>query len=68
QAGDVSTSEYLQSRRQLAGSYLVGLNLETAIYQSWLTWMGESGQLMPFIEQRNRALSITQPASSRTVN
>ncbi|MGL5047461.1 MAG: TolC family protein [Shewanella sp.] len=68
QAGDVSTSEYLQSRRQLAGSYLVGLNLETAIYQSWLTWMGESGQLMPFIEQRNTALSITQPASTRTVN
>lgn len=51
QAGDVSTSEYLQSRRQLANSYLVGLTLETAIYQSWLTWMGESGLLMGFLEQ-----------------
>ncbi|MFB2761909.1 TolC family protein, partial [Shewanella xiamenensis] len=40
-SGDMSTSEYLQSRRQLAASYLVGLNLETAIYQSWLTWMGD---------------------------
>lgn len=49
-SGDVSTSEYLQSRRQLAVSYLVGLNLETAIYQSWLTWMGGSGQLLPFID------------------
>ncbi|AAN53599.1 TolC family protein [Shewanella oneidensis MR-1] len=49
-SGDVSTSEYLQSRRQLAASYLVGLNLETAIYQSWLTWMGDSGQLQPFID------------------
>ncbi|MFB2761895.1 TolC family protein, partial [Shewanella xiamenensis] len=29
---------------------LVGLNLETAIYQSWLTWMGDSGQLLPFID------------------
>lgn len=48
QAGDVSTSEYLQSRRQLASSYLVGLALETAIYQSWLTWMGESGLLVDF--------------------
>lgn len=50
QAGDISTSEYLQSRRQLAASYLVGLNLETAIYQSWLNWMGESGQLQPLID------------------
>ncbi|MGL5468630.1 MAG: TolC family protein [Shewanella sp.] len=49
-SGDMSTSEYLQSRRQLAASYLVGLNLETAIYQSWLTWMGDSGQLQPFID------------------
>lgn len=73
QAGDVSTSEYLQSRRQLAASYLVGLNLETAIYQSWLTWMGESGQLMPFIEKLiieklNAAPSITSNAAARTVN
>ncbi|MGI1935705.1 TolC family protein [Shewanella oncorhynchi] len=68
QAGDVSTSEYLQSRRQLAASYLVGLNLETAIYQSWLTWMGESGQLMPFIEKLNSVPSITSNAAARTVN
>ncbi|MGL5392329.1 MAG: TolC family protein, partial [Shewanella sp.] len=64
QAGDVSTSEYLQSRRQLAASYLVGLTLETAIYQSWLTWMGESGQLLPFIEQQLQAADGAR-ASSR---
>lgn len=72
QAGDVSTSEYLQSRRQLAASYLVGLNLETAIYQSWLTWMGESGQLMPFLngtaEQISQAPSHMPNAAARTVN
>lgn len=72
QAGDVSTSEYLQSRRQLAASYLVGLNLETAIYQSWLTWMGESGQLMPFLngtaEQISQAPSHMPNAATRTVN
>ncbi|EGM68642.1 TolC family protein [Shewanella sp. HN-41] len=78
QAGDVSTSEYLQSRRQLAASYLVGLNLETAIYQTWLTWMGESGQLMPFIEQiisspgmhkqDHSAPSITPNAAAGTAN
>ncbi|SUI42105.1 TolC family protein [Shewanella baltica] len=72
QAGDVSTSEYLQSRRQLAASYLVGLNLETAIYQSWLTWMGESGQLMPFLngtaEQICQAPSHMPNAAVRTVN
>ncbi len=72
QAGDVSTSEYLQSRRQLAASYLVGLNLETAIYQSWLTWMGESGQLMPFLngtaEQISQAPSQMPNAAVRTVN
>ncbi|MFV0595334.1 TolC family protein [Shewanella sp.] len=50
-SGDVSTSEYLQSRRQLAASYLVGLTLETAIYQSWLTWMGDSGQLLPMTDK-----------------
>ncbi|MGL4613963.1 MAG: TolC family protein [Shewanella sp.] len=75
QAGDVSTSEYLQSRRQLAASYLVGLNLETAIYQSWLTWMGESGQLMSFIEQHlasaqtpSRASSASSMLPSHTIN
>lgn len=78
QAGDISTSEYLQSRRQLAASYLVGLNLETAIYQTWLTWMGESGQLMPFVEQivsspsafkqANAAPSITSNAAAGTAN
>ncbi|MGL4832914.1 MAG: hypothetical protein ACRCXH_00690, partial [Shewanella sp.] len=66
QAGDVSTSEYLQSRRQLAASYLVGLNLETAIYQRWLTWMGESGQLMPFIEQRLTVTQSTNPSANVT--
>jgi len=78
QAGDMSTSEYLQSRRQLAASYLVGLSLETAIYQTWLTWMGESGQLMPFVEQiisspsmlkqANAAPSITSNAAAGTAN
>ena len=67
QAGDVSTSEYLQSRRQLAASYLVGLNLETAIYQSWLSWMGESGQLMPLLDSSAELKSLMPSAVARTV-
>lgn len=63
-SGDVSTSEYLQSRRQLAASYLVGLNLETAIYQSWLTWMGDSGQLLPMID----TLADTSVGKSRSTS
>ncbi|MCL1035688.1 TolC family protein [Shewanella submarina] len=49
QLGDISTSDYLQSRRQLSANYLVGLQLETAIYQSWIDWLAVSGQLETFI-------------------
>jgi len=49
-AGDINTSDYLQSQRQLSSSYLVGLTLETALYQSWLEWMGASGQLESFLQ------------------
>ncbi|WP_299798754.1 TolC family protein [uncultured Shewanella sp.] len=49
-AGDINTSDYLQSQRQLSSSYLVGLELETALYQSWLEWMGASGQLESFLQ------------------
>ncbi|WP_345867748.1 TolC family protein [Shewanella algae] len=44
-SGDLSTSDYLTSRRQLASSFQAGLELEAALYQSWLEWMGASGQL-----------------------
>ncbi|WP_110457074.1 TolC family protein [Shewanella algidipiscicola] len=49
QAGDISTSDYLQSQRQLASSYLAGLSLESALYQAWLDWMGASGQLEHYL-------------------
>lgn len=48
QAGDINTSDYLQSQRQLSSNFLVGLSLETALYSSWLEWMGASGQLEGF--------------------
>ncbi|QQX80717.1 TolC family protein [Shewanella sp. KX20019] len=44
-AGDINTSDYLQSQRQISNSYLAGLALESALYENWLTWMGASGQL-----------------------
>ncbi len=69
-SGYVSTSEYLQSRRQLASSYLVGLNLETAIYQSWLTWMGDSGQLLTMTDKladKSTPTSATNAASTSPV-
>jgi cobalt-zinc-cadmium efflux system outer membrane protein len=49
QAGDINTSDYLQSQRQLSSSFLAGLSLETALYSSWLEWMGASGQLEVFL-------------------
>ncbi|WP_064792380.1 TolC family protein [Shewanella woodyi] len=61
-AGDINTSDYLQSQRQLSSSFLAGLSLETALYSSWLEWMGASGQLESF-------LSAQLPAdSSATAN
>ena len=48
-AGDINTSDYLQSQRQLSSSFLAGLSLETALYSSWLEWMGASGQLEVFL-------------------
>jgi len=59
-AGDINTSDYLQSQRQLSSSYLVGLTLETALYQSWLEWMGASGQLESFLQ----AQVSNQPTNS----
>ncbi|WP_299496644.1 TolC family protein [uncultured Shewanella sp.] len=50
--GDISTSDYLQGQRQLTSSYTAGLTLEGALYQIWLGWMGESGQLERFIDQQ----------------
>ncbi len=51
-SGDINTSDYLQSRRQIASSYFAGLQLEQAIYQNWLTWMGDSGELYPFVTSK----------------
>lgn len=55
--GDISTSDYLQGQRQLTSSYTAGLTLEGALYQIWLEWMGESGQLERFIDQQLPASS-----------
>ncbi|NRD72319.1 TolC family protein [Shewanella sp. VB17] len=55
-SGDINTSDYLQSQRLLSSSYLAGLSLETALYSSWLEWMGASGQLETFL---NSQLSVT---------
>lgn len=43
--GDLSSSDYLLSRRQLVESFQAGIRLEQAIYQQWLSWMAASGQL-----------------------
>ena len=45
QSGDIGTSEYLQSQRQMSSSVIAGLSLEASLYQQWLSWMGDSGQL-----------------------
>ncbi|MCL1145464.1 TolC family protein [Shewanella marinintestina] len=52
QAGDINTSDYLQSQRQMSGSYLAGLALESALYESWLSWMGTSGQLEGYLNSQ----------------
>ncbi|ABZ75176.1 outer membrane efflux family protein, putative [Shewanella halifaxensis HAW-EB4] len=63
QAGDINTSDYLQSQRQMSSSYLAGLTLESALYENWLNWMGASGQLEGYL---NSQLS-TQGAASASV-
>lgn len=66
-AGDIDTSVYLQSQRQLSTSYLAGLSLETALYTSWLEWMGASGQLEVFLlTQLPAQLAGQLPISSET--
>ncbi|MEZ9595162.1 TolC family protein [Shewanella sp. 10N.261.52.F9] len=52
QAGDINTSDYLQSQRQMSGSYLAGLALESALYERWLSWMGTSGQLEGYLNSQ----------------
>ena len=59
QIGDINTSDYLQSQRQMSSSYLAGLKLESALYESWLTWMGASGQLEFYLNSQ-------LPQASRT--
>ncbi|WP_394493331.1 TolC family protein [Shewanella sp. ENK2] len=51
QTGDISTSDYLQSQRQMSTSFVAGVNLEANLYQHWLTWMGDSGQLEQVLQQ-----------------
>ncbi|ABV85867.1 TolC family protein [Shewanella pealeana] len=65
QAGDISTSDYLQSQRQMSGSYLAGLALESALYESWLSWMGASGQLEGYL---NSQLSTQGGSAAGQVN
>ncbi|MFT5788702.1 MAG: cobalt-zinc-cadmium efflux system outer membrane protein [Shewanella sp.] len=50
--GDINTSDYLQSQRQMSSSYLAGLALESALYKNWLTWMGASGQLESYLNSQ----------------
>ncbi|MCL1094008.1 TolC family protein [Shewanella kaireitica] len=52
QTGDINTSDYLQSQRQISSSYLAGLTLESALYENWLTWMGASGQLESYLNSQ----------------
>lgn len=59
--GDINTSDYLQSQRQMSSSYLAGLSLESALYESWLTWMGASGQLESYLNNQ-----LAQAARSQT--
>ncbi|MCL1056709.1 TolC family protein [Shewanella gelidimarina] len=61
-AGDINTSDYLQSQRQISNSYLAGLTLESALYENWLTWMGASGQLEHYL---NNQLPQTASATAR---
>ena len=63
-AGDINTSVYLQSQRQLSTSYLIGLSLETALYTSWLDWMGASGQLEAYLNAQLPRLSKTNHSVS----
>ena len=52
QTGDINTSDYLQSQRQMSSSYLAGLTLESALYENWLAWMGASGQLESYLNSQ----------------
>ncbi|NRB25717.1 TolC family protein [Shewanella sp.] len=63
-AGDIDTSVYLQSQRQLSTSYLAGLSLETALYTSWLDWMGASGQLEAYLNTQLAISSVTNHSGS----
>ncbi|BAJ03746.1 TolC family protein [Shewanella violacea] len=63
-AGDIDTSVYLQSQRQLSSSYLAGLSLETALYTSWLDWMGSSGQLDAYLHAQLPSSSVSNHSGS----
>ncbi|MGS0683377.1 TolC family protein [Shewanella sp. 125m-7] len=52
QTGDINTSDYLQGQRQMSSSYIAGLTLESALYESWLSWMGASGQLEGYLNSQ----------------
>ena len=65
QAGDINTSDYLQSQRQMSGSYLAGLALESALYESWLSWMGTSGQLEGYLNSQLSTQGATAAAPER---
>ncbi|MCW8333636.1 TolC family protein [Vibrio paucivorans] len=61
EVNDISTTDYLQSQSQMNDNYIAGLALESALYESWLTWMGASGQLEEFL---NRLLTSTNMSQS----
>lgn len=67
-SGDINTSDYLQGQRQLATSYLAGLSLEAAMYQSWLSWMGQSGMLESYFASQFNLDSINKLSSVERSN
>lgn len=68
QSGDISTSDYLTGQRQLASSYLAGLSLESALYRSWLDWMGQSGQLETFLKSQLSTVGTPSAADAVLMN
>ncbi|PMG29021.1 transporter [Shewanella sp. 10N.286.52.C2] len=59
-SGDIATSDYLQSQQQMSSSYIAGLRLEASLYENWLAWMGNSGQLEQILREQLTSRDMTQ--------
>ncbi|MBT1446404.1 TolC family protein [Shewanella sp. JM162201] len=60
QAGEISTSDFLQGKRQLAQSFIAGTELEARLYQNWLDWVGQSG-LLASLMPSGASVEVTTP-------